>query len=472
MSNTKNLFDDFLERKMQEKVFEEKDSYWEQARMLIDTDRKKLRRKKIFFWTGFSTVFCSTLVLSILLLDPAESTNNKQVATIAPTGITAVTSPATATPENSAPVYAIEGSASPVLQETTTPVNDVRVAGINHIVSHPAQPVTAPAKPATAEPVESTEATNNIPVAAAPISGVSKKASKTNASTRNKHINNIKQATADISTAQEAAEVAAEPKEAPMPQAVSKFVVSATAPEGSQPSMPVNAKHEDVQQITYSMPSLLALIPDSSYTEKNIIIRPPVSYTTPLYVSLEAGITHYNAKGIFASEQTGAYAALNYTRFISSRIGFGGGIGFSMLKQNLNRSYVVKEYGFGEKVSRTSIRTMELDYLEIPLKMYYNVGGRHYLHAGATFAYLLQSQDRLVNPSEGKQDTRTSGFTKAILPYDVQLSVGYAVSFGERFMLNASYYYGLSDVSKNNLFRSQATDRNEGYRLGVSYKLF
>lgn len=470
MSNTKNLFDDFLERKMQEKVFEEKDSYWEQARMLIDTDRQKLRRKKVFFWTGFSTVFCSTLVLSILLLDPAESTNNKQVATIAPTGITAVTSPATATPESSAPVYAIDGSAPSVQHETTTPVNDVPVT-TNNIVSQPAQPVAAPAKPDLIKPTANTETANDMPVAANPISGVSKKAARTNTSSRNKNIDNTKQATANVITAQATPEVAAEPKEVPIPETVSKPVVSA-ASKGSHPTMPVNAKHEDVQQITYSMPSLLALIPDSSYTEKNIIIRPPVSYTTPLYVSLEAGITHYNAKGIFASEQTGAYAALNYTRFISSRIGFSGGIGFSMLKQNLNRSYVVKEYGFGEKVSRTSIRTMELDYLEIPLKMYYNVRGRHYIQAGATFAYLLQSQDRLVNPSEGKQDTRTSGFTKAILPYDVQLSVGYSVTFGERFMLNASYYYGLSDVSKNNLFRSQATDRNEGYRLGVSYKLF
>lgn len=170
----------------------------------------------------------------------------------------------------------------------------------------------------------------------------------------------------------------------------------------------------------------------------------------------------------------GFTAGLRYYRFFGNKAGMNIGLFYSQLHQRLDDLvYDRITYTFDKNVDRTIVQTPRLDYIDLPVQLMYAVSGKQFVTAGACFSYLLNSSNRLIRQQgdKGGVVTYESGYTYAINRYDVQLSLGYSIFLPKRFIMNATYQYGLLDVSKNAAFRSSKADHNTGLRLGVAYKL-
>ncbi|MES2558893.1 MAG: porin family protein [Bacteroidota bacterium] len=188
------------------------------------------------------------------------------------------------------------------------------------------------------------------------------------------------------------------------------------------------------------------------------------------FLAIEGGLNSYNHTSDFA-QSFNFHAGLRYYRFLSPTFAVSSGLTYSRLQQNLDtRVFRNVDYSFGQQTSETKISTLRLDYIEIPVSAYYNLKGNHFVQAGATLGYALQSHD-LVE-SNGNKGQSDNGYMDGINKMDVQLNVGYACLIQNRYTLSATYHMGLTDVSKNAAFHSDKTDRNSGLRLTIGYKLF
>lgn len=189
------------------------------------------------------------------------------------------------------------------------------------------------------------------------------------------------------------------------------------------------------------------------------------------FLAIEGGLNSYNYAAADVSQSFNFHAGLRYYRFLCPKFAVSTGVTYARLQQNMDARVINNvEYSFGQNTNQTKITTLRLDYIEIPLSAYYNITGNHYVQAGATVGYAIQSSDFIEsNGSKGKSD---NGYMDGINKVDVQLNVGYACLIQNRYTLSVGYYQGLTDVSKNSSFNSTNTDRNSGIRLTVGYKLF
>lgn len=188
------------------------------------------------------------------------------------------------------------------------------------------------------------------------------------------------------------------------------------------------------------------------------------------FFAIEGGLNSYNPSADFA-QSLNFHTGLRYYRFLSPKFAMSTGVTYARLQQNMDARVISSvEYSFGQNMNQTKISTLRLDYIEIPLSAYYNIKGTHYVQAGASIGYAIQSSDFVEsNGNKGKSD---NGYMDGINKLDIQLNVGYTCIIQNRYTLSAGYYQGLMDVSKNGSFNSDKTDRNSGIRLTVGYKLF
>jgi hypothetical protein len=188
------------------------------------------------------------------------------------------------------------------------------------------------------------------------------------------------------------------------------------------------------------------------------------------FLTIEGGLNSYNPSSDFA-QSLNFHAGLRYYRFLTPRFAVSSGLTYSRVQQNMDALVFRNiDYSFGQNTRETKITTLRLDYLEIPLSAYYNVKGNHYVQAGATIGYAIQSTDFVE--SNGNKGQSDNGYMDGINRLDIQLNAGYACLIQNRYTFSAGYYYGLTDVSKNAIFNSNKADHNSGIRLTIGYKLF
>lgn len=190
------------------------------------------------------------------------------------------------------------------------------------------------------------------------------------------------------------------------------------------------------------------------------------------YKMLEAGVNYYNP-GSDMGANFNVHMGLKYCFSIAPRLSFATGVSYSRQHQNNGkRTYSAISYGFGENVQTTGINTIRLDYIEVPLSLFYNIKGRHGLMAGVSFNYLVQSSDLIKKANEISYKEKSAGYYAAFNRLDVQLHAGYTYTLNSRILLSAAYYGGITDVTKNSAFRSNEFNTNKGLRLTFGYQLY
>lgn len=190
------------------------------------------------------------------------------------------------------------------------------------------------------------------------------------------------------------------------------------------------------------------------------------------YKMIEAGINYYNpASDITAN--LNVHFGLKYCFSIAPRLSIVTGLSYSRQHQDKGkRTYNTISYGFGENRKTTGINTIRLDYVEVPLSLFYSVKGRHGLMAGFSCNYLVQSADLIKKANEMSYKEKSSGHYAAFNRFDVQLHAGYTYTLNSRILISAAYYGGITDVTKNKAFRSNEFNTNKGLRLTFGYQLY
>lgn len=186
---------------------------------------------------------------------------------------------------------------------------------------------------------------------------------------------------------------------------------------------------------------------------------------------LEAGATCYNpSAGIW--DNINFHMAAKYGFHVGRKTDLTIGVGYSRLHQSKGtRTYNVTSYDLGEQISTNGVNTVRLDYIDLPLSVYYAVHGRHGLTGGVAFSYLVRSADLLKKPDQTRYNIKANGYFGAFAPFDVQLNIGYTYMLSPRIMITGSYHQGVIDITKNNVFRSGSYNTNSGARLTIGYQL-
>jgi hypothetical protein len=166
------------------------------------------------------------------------------------------------------------------------------------------------------------------------------------------------------------------------------------------------------------------------------------------------------------------HIGLNYYHFIAPKIALSAGLTYARLHQNLpTRTYQDVNYDFGKTAAATNITTQRLDYIELPVSVFYQLAPKHFVTSGVSLGYVLQSKDKVEDPATNKTTFET-GYLNAINRWDAQLNIGYQYMFTRNLWVRATYHYGLMDISNNNLFNQTETNTNKGFRLTLGYKVF
>jgi hypothetical protein len=193
-------------------------------------------------------------------------------------------------------------------------------------------------------------------------------------------------------------------------------------------------------------------------------------------ISVIAGVNYYNnARGWGFPLNT--HFGLMYSRRVLPAFSFSTGILYTRIHQDLPvRSFSATGYTFGPFPESVSIETKRIDYLEIPLSIGLHLSTKHAVSGGASYLRLLQSSDlvttSIAQPNSMTREQRTNGYTSVLNPADWQLHLTYTYAISTRLAISAGYYRGLSDITRNDAYRSEGNDRNSGIRLTAGYRLW
>jgi hypothetical protein len=152
------------------------------------------------------------------------------------------------------------------------------------------------------------------------------------------------------------------------------------------------------------------------------------------------------------------------------------GIGFKMLNNEfLQYSYDDIDYSFGESITRTTVTTDRLYYIELPVQYRYQFFKRNTLQLGISANYLAAQRDRFSSVSEGGEVNEISKFgtSNDFANFDVQGSLGYENSILGRYRIGVSYHYGLlSNLESNNKQELVNDHFNSEFRAYILMSLF
>lgn len=185
---------------------------------------------------------------------------------------------------------------------------------------------------------------------------------------------------------------------------------------------------------------------------------------------MQIGVTESSSwkPGYFANFQ--ALIELNRQHSIST------GIGFKMLNNEfLQYSYDDIDYSFGESITRTTVTTDRLYYIELPVQYRCQFFKRNTLQLGISANYLAAQRDRFSSVSEGGEVNEISKFgtSNDFANFDVQGSLGYENSILGRYRIGVSYHYGLlSNLESNNKQELVNDHFNSEFRAYILMSLF
>ncbi|MFZ4796307.1 MAG: hypothetical protein ACOYMA_02365 [Bacteroidia bacterium] len=239
----------------------------------------------------------------------------------------------------------------------------------------------------------------------------------------------------------------------------------------------INSNFEEVNFIDNKSVQLLVVeISNPAFDFKNIdFVKSPNNshknsgISTYLNASLEVGTNSFN--NAFASNSFGYFVG-GRLYFDIGKLSFNTNLHFENINQNLAaRTFTNKVYDFNSITEITTIKNKSIDYTIIGLNAMYPVYRNHSLGLGIQYAQLIQSNDLLsVYNLENNTNTNknTNDYSSVLNKNDWQLTFSYQNRFTKHFAVNATYVFGLNDITKNTDFNSKE-DYNSGFKLGLQY---
>lgn len=172
------------------------------------------------------------------------------------------------------------------------------------------------------------------------------------------------------------------------------------------------------------------------------------------------------------------WAGVDYTRYFSRKWALMVGAGYGELN-NLNKTYIssIIQYDFGATGHIIDVTPQKVFYLAVPMKFQYNFDNNDLLSAGINCLILMTTSSTLNTYqqtyfSNTLQLSETeNGYTQGFSNFDFQFEVAYTRMFTNRFGAGFDIYWGLGYVENNTFPGSNQFERNNGFRLVLSYQL-
>lgn len=433
------------------------EAHWLNARKLIDADRRRKKRKWIFFaWALVAITSCAAFFL-LLPFTPRNSIQGHVLQQPAAGSISGNghtnengTHPATATPGY---YHVTDNAGKTTVAETAGKVNttpDKTVANSNY--------------------TRSNARINNTIKTAQPATAIS--AGNTTALQPEKQ-HNRKAVSANVLSKTAA-------NTAPLDQPQTGIPLNSNTQTAAPGNDADDMSTEGQAQVSTTQPAHAIYITQKHTGSLTYNWRPvpaeKVNIPAPLrplkpknsFITQEIGATYFNARKSL-TDPVNLSAGFMYYKAIGSKAGINAGVFYSRIHQDLPaRVYRNTSYDFGKNVSFVSVQTKRLDYIEFPLQVYCYPLRHHMVRAGISYLYLLQSADLVNRP--GAQ-THENGYVDAIRKNDMLLSAGYTWVGKSPFIFGITGYYGLYDISDNRIFGSAQNHRNTGVKLSIGYTL-
>lgn len=177
--------------------------------------------------------------------------------------------------------------------------------------------------------------------------------------------------------------------------------------------------------------------------------------------------------GISGSEVLG----VTYSRYLNAGFSLQANLLYSARSEvNTLKKFDAKYYDFGSKTEQISIENKRLVYLELPIMVNYSVA-KHNVMVGGSMNYLLTAYNDVHTTitEGGMEETNTTkewGYVNGFNSFDFALVAGYEYLLMPNWSIGGRVNYGLTDITKNDYFKSNSYDNNMQFRIYVKYSPF
>jgi hypothetical protein len=217
--------------------------------------------------------------------------------------------------------------------------------------------------------------------------------------------------------------------------------------------------------------SLNLLAPSFDFTQIDFI-KSPINYKNSsklnsyFNASLEAGTNLFN--NTFSTNSFGYYVG-GRLYFDIGKFSLNTNLHYENINQNLApREIINKTYDFTSNTTKTSIKNQSIDYAIIGLNAMYPVYKNHSIGMGFQYVQLIKTNDLFTTQNLENNtiiNKSTNNYSNGINKSDIQFTLNYQYRFAKHLAVNATYVYGLNDVSTN----ETANYKNRGVKLGLQY---
>ncbi|MCF8429243.1 MAG: hypothetical protein K9G64_03850 [Bacteroidia bacterium] len=239
-----------------------------------------------------------------------------------------------------------------------------------------------------------------------------------------------------------------------------------------------NAENEEIDLISNKSFQLLGFeLTNPVFDFKNInFIKSPENFhknskvSTYLNASFEVGTNSFN--NTFSSNSFGYYIG-GRIYFDIGKVSFNSNLHFENINQDLAaRTYTNKNYDFNSITAITTIKNKSIDYAIIGLNAMYPVYKNNSLGIGIQYAQIVQTNDlmSIYNvENNSKTNQNTNNYSSVLNKTDWQFTFNYQNRFAKHLAVNASYVFGLNDITNNQVLLNNKIDNNSGFKLGLQY---
>lgn len=469
-------FDKIIRQKSDEAEFPFNESNWEQARMLIDSDRKQARLLRLKKMTKPAVALVITVISAFTayyFLNESHTDNVSSVSNeIKPNNTIINTNPSTSN-----------------TQITVSKINNeaIRIENQQNDLSTQSNHITT----ANTQPKQTKQGVSK--------SGISK--ADTNFDNTNETENvqtGFENALASLSEGS---------AEEPIPSQSDLTQIVETDHLQTNPSNSGENANEDQSAIASSQEKVSELTSEAAQIDYlNLITLNPQSIGMPIreleattniqtfdkdyfklkskthFLEAEFGMAYLNGWSTGnGSDGKGFdyYGGLNYGIYFQKKYSISIGLQAYNIAHISDPYYQAshKDYDFGSITVYTVVACNQMYFASLPIRIYYQMNSKNAFGLGINMATLVSSQinsESFYYLDNQKVITSTSsekGLFKGISNYNCMLTAHYERNLGSRLGVRAEFVYGLNDLFTNskesNLFQNTV-----GLRFGIKYKLF
>ena len=156
-----------------------------------------------------------------------------------------------------------------------------------------------------------------------------------------------------------------------------------------------------------------------------------------------------------------------------AKVGFYGGLFMNApLAESFSIQPEILYNNLGSKTETTVAgtkysSTLNLDYIAVPVMFQYNATPEFYLEAGPEFGFLVNASSKAT---AGNNSNTTNIDTDSFNKFNMGIGLGAGFNITNKLGINARYVAGLNDVTDNDKWGSDASNKNNNFQVGLAYK--